>query len=55
MKCSICEKEYPDKEIIGTSWTEPACLDCLEMILSEIKDAIDIIISNKEDRDNQIY
>lgn len=50
MKCSICEKDFPEDEIIGTSWTEPACEDCLEMILMEIEDAIDIIRSNRASR-----
>ena len=48
MECACCGKKFPIYKVASTSFTEEACADCINLMISELKDALDIIFRKTE-------
>lgn len=53
-ECAICGKKFPSNKLRGTSFTEESCIDCINLMISELQDAFDSLM-NEENKKRRFY
>ena len=49
--CSYCDREFPSYKLASTSFTEEACESCINLLISELEDALDTIRRKSSEND----
>lgn len=49
--CSYCDRKLPSHKLASTSFTEEACESCINLLISELEDALDTIRRKSSEND----